>query len=271
MTAFWLGRVFGTDDGGGNHTAVLPTAADPSLLARSLGFADTAFVTARTTTTVAIRTFSPFEELALCIQTSLAVPVALGGTDGQTWQVEHPAAAVSVTLTKAGGAWECWASHQVDEHVGEPEPIEGTAPGLMAGDLVRMIRLPRARNRLYAELVGEEAVTRLTAPHPSTVLQMCGAQDCSGLVYFARVDDRTIRTRVFTTSLAGREDVATGGASMGLGALVDVGSQTTEVLQGPAGIGSRGRLLLRRDQGRLLIGGLVHPLAAGQVASEVVA
>src|SRR5689334_6187500 len=88
----WFGRVFASGDVGGNHTAVIRAAAaitDPAVMARALGVPDTGFVVSSEPGSIVLRTFSPFEELAQCLQTTLAAVVTLDAPMGVDWHSKH--------------------------------------------------------------------------------------------------------------------------------------------------------------------------------------
>jgi hypothetical protein len=85
-----------------------------------------------------------------------------------------------------------------------------------------------------AEVVG-------VAMSPAEVLARCASLGISGLCWYA-VDADIVRLRVLTVSLLGEEDTATGGAVLGLAALLPPGRYVVE--QGSGHRLRRGRLLL---------------------------
>lgn len=208
----WVGRVFVRDGQGGNHTGVvLDECAEPARLAATLGFPDTAFVQERSGRSVTVRTFSPHEELAQCLQTTLATPVALGSVDGESWQVGHPAGLLRVRVERAADGWHCWALDT--DATGEPRLVNDL-PGWLSTEVYRV---PQGRSRLYARVPD---VSDLPMFDAADVRAVCRAHHCTAVVFFAEPSEDTLRTRVFTTSLGGREDIATGGAVAGIGALL---------------------------------------------------
>jgi predicted PhzF superfamily epimerase YddE/YHI9 len=249
----WTGRVFARDGSGGNQTGVvLDQCADPAALATELGFPDTAFVQRHTGRSATVRTFSPHEELAQCIQTTLATPVALGAADGETWRVRHPGGVLGVRTEQTADGWLCWTADT--DTAGEPERVDDLPDWLRAADVHRV---PQGRSRLYARVPD---VDELPAFDVTDVLAVCRAHDCTAVVFFGETGD-VVRTRVFTTSLGGREDVATGGAAAGVGALLAREHRTgrIDVVQGAA---ERGHLLLSLGRERH-VGGRVLPLPEG--------
>jgi predicted PhzF superfamily epimerase YddE/YHI9 len=260
----WLGRVFGRRDRGGNHTAVLSDLPeDPGGVAASLGFPDSAFVVDHHDRAATVRTFSPPEELAQCLQTALAIPVALGAGHGQTWQVRHPAGPLSIRTERDPDGWTCWARDD-DTTSGEPQQVHDLPAWVRASGPRSAVRLAQGRSRLYVEL-DDMAASR--PPDPAQARELCAAHDCTAVVFFAPTGDASVRTRVFTTSLGGREDVATGGAAAGVGALLARRGWhgRVQVVQGPEDSSRQGHLVLHLDRERH-VGGQVHPLLTGRTS-----
>ena len=231
--------MFGRDNHSGNRTGVvLDECTEPAALAGMLGFPDTAFVQEHTGHYAAVRTFSPYEELAQCLQTTLATPVALGAADGEAWQVQHPAGALDVQVERVAEGWISWT---VDtDTTGEPEPIDDLPDWLHAAEVCRV---PQARSRLYVRLPN---VSTLPTFDAADVRWVCHTHDCTAVVFFAEAADKSVRMRVFTMSLAGGEDIATGGAAAGVGALLAHRRRTgrINVIQGPDKPVTQGHLLL---------------------------
>jgi predicted PhzF superfamily epimerase YddE/YHI9 len=224
---------------------------------------------------VHVRTFSPVEELAMCLQTSLATPLALGAGHGETWKVGHPAGVLTITVEGSGASSVCWA-HDPQSTPGRAEPVDDDdlpewarpAGGRQA------VRLAQARSRLYLELPdvdGVNGIDGFAPPSPKAVTEVCRAHGCTGIVYYAPLTDTSVRTRVFTTSLGGREDSATGGAAQGVGTLLSRAGHTgrVEVTQGPPDPYAQSRLLLDLDgrEGDVRVGGRVRPLLTGRTAA----
>ena len=253
-------RVFGDSDRGGNPTGVVRRpCADPAATAAALGHPDTAFVQASSHRRVDVRTFSPVEELAQCLQASLAVPVALGAAAGEHWHVRHPAGTLDVSYDHQDGRLLGWIRDT--DVAGDPESVHGLPPWCPPGEAVR---LPQGRPRLYLRVPDPGIVP---VPDPREVLDLCHAYRCTALVLHSvpppaegPTAGSAVRARVFTRSLAGHEDVATGGAAAGIGAILSgLGVRgTVTVVQGPAEPERQGRLYLRLGADRHL-GGEVTP------------
>lgn len=269
--AIWLGRVFchgESGESGGNHTAILPEGAEnPAAAAEALGFPDTAFVVGRDARTVRVRTFSPVEELALCLQTSLATPLAFGADHGEKWEVVHPAGALTISVERASQRLICWA-HDPQGPPGHAEPVDDLPRWARPTGSREVVRLAQARSRLYLEMTD---VDGFVPPSPDAVTEVCRAHGCTGLVCFAPITDTSVRVRVFTTSLGGREDSATGGAALGVGTLLGRAGRSgrIEITQGPSDPFAQSRLLLDLDgmDGDLRVGGQVRPLLTGRMTA----
>lgn len=268
MTAVlaWWGRVFTADAVGGNHTVVVlgdRPPARPAAVAAALGVPDTAFLTDRSHRTVTLRTFSPVEELAQCWQTALAVPVALGAADGQPWRVRHERGEELLVHREAEVSWARAESHRpVLEPTGWPafvgaDPEPGAEPVL----------LRQARSRVHLRCADPRQVAAVSVTS-ADVLALCASTGTSGLVLSAPDGPRRYRVRVFTTSLAGGEDSATGGAVLGVGLLaahVGVRGDLTAV-QGPLDPAAQGHLRLRlHDDATVWLGGEVRTLMTGNL------
>ncbi|MFJ8623762.1 PhzF family phenazine biosynthesis protein [Kitasatospora sp. NPDC093550] len=260
---FWC-RVFASGTRGGNHTAiVLPGAptADPAALAAALDVPDTGFVQEASADRVLLRTFSPVEELAQCVQTSLAAVVALGVPEGTAHRVRH-LAGEELTVHREGPV--VWARPAT----ARPRPEETAWPDIVRADPDPdrppvVLRQARSRLHLGCADAGQLAALDIAAPD---VLALCEATGTNGLVLSAAEDGGRRRVRVFTTSLAGAEDSATGGAVLGLGQIEarhGVRGDLT-VVQGPADPARQGHLRLRlAGADEVLLGGEVLPLARG--------
>jgi predicted PhzF superfamily epimerase YddE/YHI9 len=268
MTAIraWLGRVFPAPDGsGGNHTAVVwPGLADAELVptARALAVPDTGFLLEIADRRVRLRTFSPVEELAQCVQTALAATVALDTPEGGI-QLVTQGPGTELEVFREEGI--CWSSRPQQ---GRPDIESVGRPSWLPAAPDRAVRLGAARSRLYLSL-DSAADVLVAAPTSAQVLRTCAAMDCQGVVLY-HATSTSVRARVFTTSLAGGEDTATGGAVLGLGQLLAAAGMTGRlpVTQGPAEPDRQGTLWLRLDPdpSACLVGGVVVPLLAGVLA-----
>lgn len=109
---------------------------------------------------------------------------------------------------------------------------------------------------------------------PDVVLNICRSLKINGVVLFARLNASRLRCRVFTTSLGGHEDAATGGAVLGLSdydRCFKLGLENViQVDQGRLGAANRGTFFLRRemDAGPVWLGGRADVLVSGCLRAE---
>lgn len=263
----WWGRVFTAETAGGNHTVVVlgaPPPARPKAVAAALGVPDTAFVTDQSDRTVTVRTFSPVEELAQCWQTALAAPVALKAADRQPWWVRHERGEELLVRREGAVSWARVAGTDWPalEPTGWPQFVDARPePG------IGPVLLRQSRSRVHLCCADPRQVAAATVA-PADVLRLCASTGTSGLVLSARDGPGQYRVRVFTTSLAGCEDSATGGAVLGVGLLAfraGVRGDLT-VVQGPPDPAAQGHLRLRLDDaGTVWLGGEVRTLMTGNL------
>jgi predicted PhzF superfamily epimerase YddE/YHI9 len=265
----WIGRVFTAGGSGGNHTAIVTgtsggAAPDRAAVARRLGFPDCGFVVADDGSALALRTYSPYEELGTCLQTSLGAVVATKRRVGDVTRVCHSGAEPLLVTREIGGPDdEVWARSASGHALPSTSTVTLGPP--VSGPATR---LGGARPRLYMELGTAADVEHLDLDRV-TALDLLRAHDVRGLVVFA-VDRPAgvVRLRVFTTSLDGGEDAGTGGAVLDLGGLLAASglSGALVVTQGGTDPGARGELLLRVGADGVAVGAEVHSLAEGTLA-----
>jgi predicted PhzF superfamily epimerase YddE/YHI9 len=261
MTGIWIGRVFGRADLGGNHVAVV-TQSEPAPRQRSrmLDFRNVTFVTKRHDMSVYLRTFTPHEELALCVTASLATPVALGALPGESWQVEHSGGVFTVSASGTTDIPVCWITNPSEPAMRPPATLPKWVPPHLCA-----WRLGQTRSRLY---VSVEDADDLVLPDPVELRALCTDNDCRGAVFFSD-DGRTVRSREFSVA-DDAELIATGGAAQGIGWLLHRQGRVTdtEIVQGPGRPASRGHTLLRFSAHGPEVGGQVLPLVEGQLAKK---
>jgi predicted PhzF superfamily epimerase YddE/YHI9 len=110
-------------------------------------------------------------------------------------------------------------------------------------------------------------IGHLPAFNSADICEVCRVHSCNAVVFFEDLEKSIVRTRVFTTSLGGSEDIATGGAAAGIGALLaDMQKKgRIEIIQGPPPPSTQGHILLWLDQQRH-VGGRVRTLLTGKTA-----
>src|SRR5207302_6304789 len=99
----------------------------------------------------------------------------------------------------------------------------------------------------------------------SEVCDLCAHHGSNGVILFT-LDRSLLRTRVFTTSLGGGEDVATGGAALALASLLawrGLDQPELSVLQGGEDPVRQGHMALRFEGSSVALGAEVVPLLEG--------
>lgn len=107
-------------------------------------------------------------------------------------------------------------------------------------------------------------------------MQVCTELGIAGISIFVKIKPDTILLRVFTTSLAGNEDAATGGAALGLigyDQYCSYGlSSTVRVDQGHIESSRRGCIYIQKnpENGRTFLGAKVDVLTEGSITPKQV-
>lgn len=270
---FYSVVAFCSEEARGNPTGVVlwtgpEDAARQQRLAADLGLPDTVFLTPVEPRRWRARFFSPAEPLTLCVQASLAAHAVLregGAVDPLV--LDTPAGPVRVRALEGGPADVSWMEFPRASVKARPSvaPVrEGL--GLALPGLVRESVIDSGRVRLFCEL-SDLGVLEALEPPPPTVLRYCRTERISGVCFFVRTGPDAVALRVFTTSLDGGEDAATGGAVLGLAALLP-GVGSVQVSQGRRPFHQRGHLLLRDDPRNdfIAVGGATRRIAVGRLA-----
>jgi PhzF family phenazine biosynthesis protein len=265
---WWVNAFVGPAAGGNSTCVVLEefecSAVERAEIARSLRAPDTAFLSRTPSGGWTVRFFSPEEgEMTFCGQALVAAHAVLRGLG--TARREQPldlSTAVGVVSTMGDPvepdvSWFAVARDKV-RVVGAPDPARSLP--LDAGPEAVIVDSGRAR--LYRPLLQSEALASI-AIEPDVVLRVCAELQVKGLCFYARTSGRTAALRVFTVSLAGGEDAATGGAVLGLSALLPPGDWTIE--QGHGRVLNRGLLRLHAPSGsaEVAVGGAAEIVARG--------
>lgn len=222
-------------------------------LAAELGFPDTAFLTPGPNGWTA-RFFSPSQPLALCVQAVLACGAVLAPR-GEELALLTETGEVGVH-GEEGQRWARFPKARVRALDMEP-PAGVSLPGA-DGRVV-----DSGRVRLYRELADRAALEALTLA-PAEVMAVCARTGLQGLCFWTRIGAEAVALRVFTPSLEGGEDASTGGAVLGLSALLPPG--TWQVAQGVGPFHRTGELWLRSKAADVEVGGAVKVVASGMVA-----
>ncbi|AKC38481.1 Predicted epimerase, PhzC/PhzF homolog [Mycolicibacterium phlei] len=262
----WWGRVFVDGVVGGNHTVVLNPGAvtDPAVAAQRLGVPDTAVVVSSDERGVLLRTFSPVEELGQCVQTSLASIVALDLPSGRSHDVRHLTTEPLQVEREGDLVWAHSGSTDADSH-----EEASTTPRWLVEQIghADAVRVGGTRPRLLVRCDDINALSGAVVPAVA-VRNLCTESRLNGLVIFG-VHEAGVRVRVFTTSLAGAEDTATGGAVMSVASLLRREGVRAEIAvrQGGTDLTQHGHLRLRIDD-RIALGGAVLTLARGRAVDS---
>jgi len=259
----------------GNSTCVVleeveGSAAERTEIARSLRAPDTAFLSRTPSGGWAVRFFSPEEgEMAFCGQALVAAHAVLRAMG--VARREQPfdfSTTVGVVSTKGDPvdpdlSWFEVARDKV-RVVGKPDPERSLplSPGAEA------VIVDSGRARLYRPLLPSADLSSI-AIEPNDVLRVCSEFQVKGICFYARSRGPKVALRVFTVSLAGHEDAATGGSVLGLSALLPAGDWTIE--QGHGRALNRGLLRLHAPEGSaaIAVGGAAEIVARGTLVEPL--
>ncbi|GGK17551.1 hypothetical protein GCM10010965_08250 [Caldalkalibacillus thermarum] len=273
MKEICLVKVFHNESIPGNLTGVVncdlpPNPRDCQSIASRLGLPDTCFVWKGFSGNLLHRTFSPYEELTFCTQTLLASAAALEVTnDSDVFRFET--AVGSVTVLRDGKYY--WVKSVV-EKVRPLEdlsvlPLLGLDEQMLNGELgITGV----GRQRLYIPLRSQEVLYSITLSS-GTIMHVCQMYGLHGICFFTVVDSGHVALRVFTTSLKGGEDAATGGAAIGLigyNRFQHLGlAEVVRVDQGHIESEKRGCMFIRHDSStnQVLLGSFVDVLLRGNL------
>jgi predicted PhzF superfamily epimerase YddE/YHI9 len=238
--------------------------------ARQLGYPDTGFVQVMDDI-VRVDTFTPFEEVRLCTQTLLSAEAVLRAEGVLASEAPLRAATPAGRLVVARFPDAPDLAHVVllAERILVRHARGNIPVASRLRDAGHLVVDTGGRARVYCRIRPEalEAV----AISPADVRDCCTYEGVSGLCLTARNPDGSVRLRVFTMSLDGAEDVATGGAAAGLAAYWEgIGVPLTElavpVYQGFGKAQTRANLHLRfLPDGGIALGGYVKQVAVGKL------
>lgn len=244
--------VFGGEGAGGNATGVVVLARQPhpsaaQEFAARLGVSDTVFLWQNGPRWNA-RFFSPFEELAVCYQALLAGAEAVGAPRSE-FICGHDASPCALLVEREAGQWWVRTPATAVKRRGSLKTPFG---------LGEVIDTGRTRVYLRVDSVGFETMQWSAAD----ALAWLTAQSLSGLCLVDAATPTRPRLRVFTTSLRGAEDIATGGAVVALPEFLGV-SMRLDVEQGQGAPSHRGRLVVQGSGPLRSVSGQVVPMVDG--------
>jgi PhzF family phenazine biosynthesis protein len=270
----WQLRVFTGLRAMGNVTGIVlidsPIEADAMAgYARQLGYPDTAFVRI-TDSGVRVDTFTPFEEVRICFQTLLATEAILRADGGLAGRAPLTADTPSgrLLVTRFDDSPELPYVLLAAGRISVRPPRAELPLAVAASDDGALVVNTGGRARAYLKMRPAELAA--AAIPAADVRAYCQAEGVSGVCLTAANIPGSVELRVFTMSLNGAEDVATGGAAAGLPAFWDaaghpLGGQPVLVRQGFGPAQTRAILHLRAqpDDGGVALGGNVAKVAVG--------
>ena len=270
MTAVWWANAFVGPEAAGNGTCVVieqepAGTAARSAIARALRMPDTAFVAPEPTGAWKVRFFSPHEgELAFCGQGSIAVDAVLR-------RAGLVADGASITLLTASGPvlTRFDPEHAVSVFELPSDSVRALRTQVelhgLSGLQTPVTLIDSGRTRAFQRVVDERHLRELSVSRES-VLALCRAHSLSGVCFYSVVAPLRARLRVFTVSLAGGEDVATGGAVAALSRLLEPGMWQIDQGGGASAL-ERGRLRLDFTalSSAVAVGGVVEIVARGEL------
>jgi predicted PhzF superfamily epimerase YddE/YHI9 len=241
------------------------SAAARSAIARALRMPDTAFVAPEPTGVWKVHFFSPHEgEMAFCGQGSIAADAVLR-------RAGLVASDRSIRLLTASGpvltrfdAERAVSSFELPRDGVRVLPTQVELQGL-SGMQTPVTLIDSGRTRAFQRIMDERHLRELSLSAPS-VLALCRAHSLSGVCFYSVVAPLHVRLRVFTVSLAGGEDVATGGAVAALSCLLEPGVWQVDQGGGASAL-ERGRLRLDFTalSPTVAVGGAVEIVARGEL------
>ncbi|WP_144636108.1 PhzF family phenazine biosynthesis protein [Priestia megaterium] len=219
---FSIAKVFYNVDIAGNMTGIVRSDRwlmedDYMLLSKRLQFPDTAFIVERENI-INHRTFSPFEELSFCTQTLLA-SAAFKYQDTGSSIVCFDTALGKVRVIKDKVKPHLWWVETSEEQYVKDFEYSRYVINYLSLDpksiLNKIALTGLGRKRIYIPISTVEELYNLSFSS-ELIIKLCEKCGLNGICFFTKLNNRHVAIRVFTTSLNGKEDAATGGAALGL-------------------------------------------------------
>ena len=228
LSEVYVAQVFSSPDVAGNLTGMHMASPREEVeqyqaIAAQLGFPDTGFMWQEPGRNVwHLLSYSPVESLKFCTQTLFAAAAV---------RRLHQASETSFLFETENGPYRV-RQDQSDPQVwwlqAELQPANVAAMDMVESLLALGIDVDHlhgpvylagvGRRRIYLSMPSEDALVNL-ACQSSKVDQWCRKQGLTAICAFVPLARDCIRLRVWTTSLSGEEDSATGGAALGILAL----------------------------------------------------
>jgi predicted PhzF superfamily epimerase YddE/YHI9 len=243
-----------------------PARARCLQLAAELGCPDTAFVV-RTPDdgTWEVASYSPYEELSLCTQTLLAAESVLNDGRGSLL-AKIPSRVIEMRRMPASdSAWVVFPAEGFHAPRSTASVREVLGPVTLTGE---ECVIDAGRRRVYARL-GSVADLEQVVLEAAIAKELCAAAGIHGICLLAEDAGGPLRLRVFTTSLDGAEDCATGGAVAALPTYFDALGETRRyplrVEQGMGPPQRRGTLFVGATPEGAEVSGATQLVAHGQL------
>jgi PhzF family phenazine biosynthesis protein len=280
---FWQAAVFCDRGAAGNATGIIfdrnrTNDKHSQRMAQLLGFPDTVFLDLSADSGEwNTRTFSPSEKISFCVQTLLGAHTVLRRKSGESiteskFRTAGRSVSVETDPQRPEVAWLTMPQHDI--------VVSGEVVDLSSAITVSESQYPAyivdaGRKRVYS-LVPPPALES-TVAEPARVQRCCEERKIHGICLFSLTQRNVIASRVFTTSLDGREDVATGGAVAGMFSYLERIGKTLDfhnvwtVHQGVGPDHARGTIYARRKSNAkdVSVGGAVKLLVHGELVYPV--
>ena len=240
-------------------------------IATKLGMSDTAFLLSSSNhASPLLLSFSPYEELRFCTQTLLATACVLHAKHGRnSHYLLTKNGTVHLNAEKENIWWvstQLQPTQEASDFLSQLKYLNISAECIQGDAYVTGV----GRQRLYIPIKSSEELHQIQLGRKQ-VMTFCTNYNLTGICLFVIHDSHKIEQRVFTTSLGGAEDAATGGAALGLlccSRLRDCKNLKILVEQGQLETTQRGHLFIRvsHQAGYGEIGGRVEILSKGNFA-----
>jgi predicted PhzF superfamily epimerase YddE/YHI9 len=264
--------VFVSERAAGNPTGVIVgvrfTSEIEQGIAQMLGYPDTVFLSPKHDDgCYESETYSPSEAIAFCVQSLLAAGSTLELAREEscpiTFRVRGRDVQVFADVDAVPGRY--WVRMNENRRLADLAP-EAVRDSIGVASRVQVV--DAGRRRAFVRLESLSALEAIE-PTPASVMRFCRQQQLHGLCAFVLTGARDIALRVFTTSLDGREDAATGGAVAGLHQCCPEVARDADrpwrIEQGTGLRHRRGTLYLRAGSAGVFVGGVVQQIMRGTI------
>lgn len=227
-------------------------------IARSLGYPDTVFLgVARGGSAWIADAYSPAEMLEFCVQGLLGAAAVLRHSGRASGPVEFVTNRGRYRVYRDANDME-WL--HLPKSMFLRDMIKVNERELSSYGEGKAILIEAGRRRIFLNAGTERALCQIRIG-PERVTDILRSYDINGLCFYAP-NESGAAMRVFTSSLSGREDNATGGAAASLALLLSPNSdRILQIEQGSGAPTGRGLLFAKRSENDLFVGGYVSGVA----------